>query len=76
MPVTPRWVLASMGLVTAPFDYGVGPRTDQGGLVSIVAWIVMTLGVLGSIELVVRAATIGPSAVEVKDRSAHHRPNR
>jgi hypothetical protein len=44
--------------------------------VSIVAWIVMALGVLGSIELVARAATIGRSTVEVKDRSAHHRPNR
>ena len=75
MPVTPRWVLASMGPVTAPFDHGVGPRTDQGGLVSIVAWIVMTLGVLGSIELVARAATIGRSTVTVKDRAVQ-RPNR
>jgi hypothetical protein len=44
--------------------------------VSIVAWIIMVLGVLGSIELVARAATIGRSTVGVKDRSIHHRPNR
>ena len=42
---------------------------------SIVAWIVMALGVLGSIELVVRAATIGRTTVTVKDRPVHHRPN-
>jgi len=44
--------------------------------VSIVAWIVMAIGVLGSIELVVRAATTGRSTVEVKNRSIHHRPIR
>jgi hypothetical protein len=76
MPATPRWVLAPMGPVAAFFDHGVEQRTDQGGLVSIVAWIVMALGVLGSIELVARAATTGRSTVEVRDRSIHHRPNR
>jgi hypothetical protein len=36
----------------------------------------MALGVLGSIELVVRAATIERSTVEVKDRPIDHRPIR
>jgi len=50
-------------------------ETDQGDHVSTVVWIVMTMSVIGSIELLVRAATNRRSAVRVKERRIH-RPNR
>jgi hypothetical protein len=50
-------------------------ETERGGHVSAVVWIVMSLSVIGSIELLVRAATNERSAVRVRDRHVH-RPNR
>ena len=41
---------------------------------STVVWIVMTISVVGSIELLVRTAT-EQSAIRVKERRVH-RPNR
>jgi hypothetical protein len=51
------------------------PRSERGGHVSTVVWIVMTLSVIGSVELLVRAATNERSAVRVRERHLH-RPNR
>ena len=42
---------------------------------STVVWIVMTLSVIGSIELLIRAATNERSPVSVKGRH-NHRPHR
>jgi len=56
-------------------DHQSDPGTDRGDHVSTVVWIVMTMSVIGSIELLVRAATNRRSAVRVKERRIH-RPNR
>jgi hypothetical protein len=71
----PRWVLAPMEPGAIGIDDKPDPRSERGGRVSTVVWIVKTLSVIGSVELLVRAATNERSAVRVSGRHVH-RPNR
>jgi hypothetical protein len=54
---------------------GAAKEPTRGGAVSTIVWIVMSLWLLGSIELLVRAATRQPSAARVKARGVR-RPER
>ena len=55
--------------------WGQAKKTTEEGAVSTVVWIVMTLWVVGSIELLVRSAASKRSAVRVRERHID-RPNR
>ena len=68
-----RWVLESMASGHVPSDHGsCQPTTKKEPMITII-WIAMAVTVLGSIELLARAATSKRSAVEADARNLQAR---
>jgi hypothetical protein len=67
------WVLESMASADVSNDHGrCQPTTNEEPMITII-WIAMAVTVLGSIELLARAATSKRSAVEADERNLQKR---